>query len=103
MMQSIKEAQRQTILYYWEKGICEAPKIHALTGIPMRTIYYNLKKIREQGDVKHRRGNGQRKIITDTDAHKIGQYVRRDPTISTSSIASKLKEEGTMVSRITVM
>src|SRR5438128_307304 len=102
MSQSINERQRQVILHYWEKGICEAPKIQSLTKIPMRTIYYNLKKIREKGDVKHRGGNGRKKIITNIDARRIGQYVQRNPTISTKLIAGKLKEEGTMVSRITV-
>ena len=48
MSQSINERQRQVILHYWEKRICEAPKIQSLTKIPMRTIYYNLKKIREK-------------------------------------------------------
>ena len=102
MSQSINERQRQMILYYWEEGICEAPKIQSLTKIPMRTIYYNLKKIRQKGDVMHRGGNGRKKIITNIDACRIGQYVRRNPTISTKLIASKLKEEGTVVSRVTV-
>ena len=102
MSQSINERQRQMILYYWEEGIREAPKIQSLTKIPMRTIYYNLKKIRQKGDVTHRGGNGRKKIITNIDACRIGQYVRRNPTISTKLIASKLKEEGTVVSRVTV-
>ena len=63
------------ILYYWEEGICEAPKIQSLTKIPMRTIYYNLKKIRQKGDVMHRGGNGRKKIITNIDACRIGRYV----------------------------
>ena len=41
-------------------------------------------------------------VVTNIDARRIGQYVRRNPTISTKLIASKLKEEGTVVSRITV-
>src|SRR6185369_8257257 len=98
MSQAINERQRQMILYYWEEGIREAPKIQSLTKIPMRTIYYNLKKIRQKGDVTHRGGNGRKKIITNIDACRIGQYVRRNPTISTKLIASKLKEEGTVVS-----
>jgi len=81
MSQSGKETQRQTILYYWEKGIREAPKIQSLTKIPIRTIYYNLKKIKEKGDVKHRGGNGRKKIISNIDACRIGQYVRRNPTL----------------------
>ena len=90
------------ILHYWEKEIREAPKIQSLTKISMRTIYYNLKKIREKGDVKHRGGNGHKKIITNTNACRIGQYVQRNLTISIKLIASKLKEEGTVVSHITV-
>src|SRR6185437_1582201 len=101
MSQSINEIQRQTILYYWEKGIREAPRIQSLTKIPTRTIYYNLKKIREKGNLKHR-GNGRKRTITDINARRIGQYVRRNPTIFTKLIISKLKEEETAVSRITV-
>jgi Transposase len=103
MLSPTKEEQRQTILYYWKKGVHEAPKIHSLTEIPIRTIYYNLKKIKEQEDVTHRGGNGRKKIITGTIARKIGQFIRWEPNISVNSIVNKLNENGTTVSYMTVL
>jgi len=42
-------------LYYWEKEIHQAHKIHSLTKIP---IYYNIRK----RNAKHREGNGHKKV-----------------------------------------
>jgi hypothetical protein len=61
MSQSVNERQRQTILYYWEKGIREAPKIQLLTKIPMRTIYYNLKKNQGKRRCKAQKGKWSQK------------------------------------------
>jgi transposase len=102
MTKSKKEIQRETILYFWQQGVRKAPKIHSLTNIPLRTIYNNIKKIKKTGGVQYRNNNGRPSKITTSDSRKIGQFIRRDPTISAGMIAKKLSETGTKVSRVTV-
>src|ERR1043165_3861626 len=100
MAPSKKEAQQKPILHFWEQG--NAAEIHSKTKIPLRTIYNNLKKSKESGDIKRKSGSGRTKKITPRASRSIGQLIRRQPTISTKSIASKLKDVGVDVSRFTV-
>ena len=58
MVASKQESQRQMILHFWQQGIRTAAEIHSLTKFPLKTIYRNLKKIEETGDVKHKGGSG---------------------------------------------
>ena len=102
MTSSKQETQRQTILHFWERGERNAAKIHSLTKIPLKTIYRNLKKIEDTGDVKRKSGSGRIKKITPKTSHTIGQYIRRQPTLPAGSIAKKLKDTGVDVSRSTV-
>ncbi|RHZ84947.1 hypothetical protein Glove_74g325 [Diversispora epigaea] len=56
MASSKLEAQRQTILHFWRQEICNAAKIYSLT---LKTIYRNLKKLQDTGDVKRKGGSGR--------------------------------------------
>jgi Fe2+ or Zn2+ uptake regulation protein len=102
MTSSKLESQRQTILHFWQQGERNAAKIHSLTKIPLQTIYRNLKKIQDTGNVKHKGGSGRIKKITPNAARAIGQYIRRQPTLSAKSVAAKLKDIKVNVSRSTV-
>ena len=102
MTSSKQETQRQTILHFWENGIQNASKIHSLTKIPLKTIYRNLKKIKDTGDIKRKHGSGRIKKITPSASRAIGQYIRREPSISARSVAVKLEDIGVDVSRSTV-
>jgi len=99
---SKQETQRQTILHFWRQGIRNAIEIQSLTKIPISTICRNLKKIQDTGDIKHKGGNGRIKKITTNASRAIGQYIRRQPSISARSVADKLKDIGVDVSRSTV-
>jgi len=102
MVASKQESQCQMILHFWKQGIRTAAEIHSLTKFPLKTIYRNLKKIEETGDVKHKGGSGRIKKITADASRAIGQYIRRNPTLSSVSIAEKLDDIGVNVSRSTV-
>jgi len=54
MVNTKLEAQRQTILHHWLNGTCDAKEIHQKTQIPLRTVQWNLKKLKEHGTVAHR-------------------------------------------------
>ena len=102
MTSSKQETQRQTILHFWKKGTRNAAEIHSLTKIPLMTIYRNLKKIKVIGDVQHKSGSGRIKKITPNAFRAIGQYVQRESSISSQSIADRLEDIGVNVSRSTV-
>ena len=53
MMKSQPKTQQETILHFWNIGIRTAKGIHKATQIPMRTIYNNIKKLEEVGDLDH--------------------------------------------------
>jgi len=102
MTSSKQETQRQAILHFWRQGIRNAIEIQSLIKIPISTIRRNLKKIQDTGDIKHKGGNGCIKKITTNASRAIGQYIRRQPSISAGTVADKLKDIGVDVSRSTV-
>ena len=63
MTSSKKETQQKVILHLWEQGIRNTAEIHSRTKIPLRTIYNNLKKLKENGDIKRENGSGRIKKI----------------------------------------
>ena len=91
MVNSQLEAQRQTIIYYWLNSTCSAMEIHQKTGIPIRTIRYNLKKLKETGTIEHRRGNRRKMKVIQSISRIIGQQVRRNNTISTRQLTTKME------------
>ena len=48
------EAQRQIIKHYWNIGIHSAKQIYEITSISLCTVEYNLKKLREIGNIEHK-------------------------------------------------
>ncbi|CAF1550788.1 unnamed protein product [Rotaria sordida] len=80
-----------------------AAEIARQTKIPVRTIQYNLAKIRKEGSVEHRRGNGRPRKISAEDNVAIGQWIRRNNEITSTEIVEKLqKTKNLNVSRWTV-
>ncbi|CAG8712428.1 14253_t:CDS:2, partial [Funneliformis caledonium] len=51
--------------------------------------------------VKHKGDNGRIKKITTNTSRAIGQYIRRQPSISAGSVADKFKDIGVDISRST--
>ena len=50
-----------------------AAEIAQQTKIPVRTVRYNLAKIKKEGEMEHRCGNGRPRKITAEDSRAIGQ------------------------------
>lgn len=102
MTASKQEAQRQTILHLWRQNVRKASEIQLRTGIPIATIYRNLKKLENKGEIKYKKGNGRpRKIVGDI-SKALGQYLRRDSSLSSKTLAIKLAEKGISVSPTTI-
>jgi transposase len=98
-----KRSQREALSYLWNEGIRNAKEIHLRTGIPHSTIYENIKKLRKTGTTEHRRGNGRPKKITGSTKRTIGQYINRNPYITSRTLATKLANTGITVSYSTVL
>jgi hypothetical protein len=69
-------------LHYWNKGIRSAPAVHRQTSIPLRTIYYNINKLKQTNSLKHRGGNGRAYLLSGIEKKGIGQYIRRNNEIT---------------------
>ena len=55
MVNSRLETQRQTIYHYWLNGVQSPKEIHRKTNIPYRTVLDNLKKLRDTGNIEHKK------------------------------------------------
>ena len=60
-----KKSTPQVILHFWNQGIRSPLEIHKKTNIPIRTIKYNVKKIKDTGSVARKQGSSRPKKITD--------------------------------------
>ncbi len=91
MVNTRLEVQRQIIQHYWLNGINSAKEIQKKTGIPLRTIERNLKKLRETGNVNHQCNNGQKSKVTQTISRTIGQHMHKNTAVSTCQLAAKVQ------------
>ncbi len=91
MVNTKLEAQRQTIRHYWLNGIHSAKEIQQKTKIPLRTVEYNIKKLRETGSVDHRRKNGRKPKVTQAISRVIGQHVHKNTAVLTRQLAVKIQ------------
>lgn len=102
MTESKQERQRKTILHLWNEGVRNGCEIHARTNIPLSTIYDNIKKLKNNQTVDHAGGNGRPKKITGGASKALGQYIRRNSSISTRTLTKKLSQIGVEVSHMTI-
>jgi hypothetical protein len=84
------EAQQQTILHYWLKGIHSAKTVHQKAGKPLRTVKRNFKKLRKIGTVEHKRGNRRPSKVVKSVSRAIRQHVQRDTAVLTRQLAVKV-------------
>jgi len=96
------ENQRKSVLHLWENGIRNAKEIHARTKIGLSTIYKMINKLKQTGNLHHAKGNGRPKKITVVVSRALGQYVRRDTTVSTRTLATKVTNNYVDVSHVTI-
>lgn len=102
MSADIKKNQRKVLLQLWNDGVRDAKKIHALTKFPPSTIYDNLKRLKKSGSTKPAGGNGQPRKIDGASARALGQYIRRDTSLSTRNLAAKMLAKGIELSHQTI-
>ena len=97
-----KKTHPEVILHLWNEGIRSPKEIHEKTNIPLQTIKFYIKKIKDTGSVARKKGSGCPKKITGSTSIAIGQYLRRDPSVSSRKLEVKLTEKGLDVSYRTI-
>ena len=97
-----KKTHPEVILHFWNEGIQSPQEIHRKTNIPLRTIKFYIKKIKDTGSIARKEGSGRPKKITGGTSIAIGQYLRRDPSLSSRKLEGKLAEKGIDVTYRTI-
>ena len=82
---------RSVILDFHSLGYRCAAEIARRTKVPVRTVRYNVVKIRHQGYIEHRGGNGRPCKIPANINLSIGQWIRRNKEINVKQILQKLE------------
>ncbi|CAF4718130.1 unnamed protein product [Rotaria socialis] len=75
------KTKQSTILHYWNNGHRSPATIARITKIPIRTVKYNIIKIKNQSTIEDR----SRKITANDDKLALGQWIRRDTIARTGT------------------
>jgi transposase len=81
------------ILHFWSIGVRSPTTISRKTEINISTVNYNLKKLKESGNLDRRVGGEQKRKIKGGDAIAIGQYLKRNKELTVKDISMKLEEK----------
>jgi len=90
---NIMKTKRSAILHFWQNGERSPAAISRMTKISIRTVNYNIKKIKQQGTIEDRPRQGRPRKITGTDNIALGQWIRRDNESTSKQLAHKLLYE----------
>ncbi|CAF1344815.1 unnamed protein product [Rotaria sordida] len=67
------KTRRSAILHFWNSGQRSPAAISRITKIPLRTVKYNITKIKQQGTIEDRPRKGRPREITASDSKALGQ------------------------------
>lgn len=101
-MMCVDDVNAKAIQQLWDKGIRSANEIRKRTNLPRSTIYYNISKLKNNGSVAHRKRSGRPTKISSGITKVLIQKVKRNPAISTRSLAVNLLQKEVQVSHQTV-
>jgi len=84
------KTRRSAILHFWNSGQRSPTAISRITKIPLRTVKYNITKIKQQGTIEDRPRKGRPCKITASDSKAFGQRIRRNNEATSKELAQKL-------------
>ena len=64
--------------------------ISRITKTPLRTVKYNITKIKQQGTIEDRPRKGRSRKITGSDSIALGQWIRRNNEATSKELTQKL-------------
>src|SRR5437016_5247256 len=77
-------------------------EIQKRTGISSSTVYDNINKLKQSGTIQHIKGSGRPRKIEANASRALAQYIRRDSSISTRTLATRLSSSVVDVSYRTI-
>ena len=97
------KTRRSAILHFWNNGHRSPATISRITKTPLRTVKYNIRKIKQLGTIEDRSCKGRPRTITASDSIALGQWIRRNSEATSKELAQKLlHDRGLNVSQWTV-
>ena len=85
---------RNRLHYLYSDGITNARQLHNLTGIPLSTVYDNLKKFSAGGDASRRLGSGRQPIYDVNNRRCIAQLALVHPIWSAKQLGMEVARRG---------
>lgn len=88
-------ANRLRLQHLYKAGIRSPSRLHKLTGIPLTTIYDNIKRFEEQRGAERAAGSGRHRILKPNDRRRIAQFAVHHPGWSSIKIRNEAVKRGT--------
>ena len=97
------KTRRSAILHFWNNSHRSPATISRITKTPLRTVKYNIRKIKQQDTIEDRPRKGRSRTITASDSIALGQWIRRNNEATSKELAQKLLHDRALnVSQSTV-
>ena len=97
------KTRRSAILHFWNNGHRSPTTISRITKTSLRTVKYNIRKIKQQGTIEDRPRKGRPRTIAASDSIALDQWIRRNNEATSKELAQKLlHDRGLNVSQLTV-
>ena len=97
------KTRRLAILHFWNNDHRSPAAISRITKTPLRTVKYNIRKIKQQGTIEDRLREGRPRTITASDSIALGQWIRRNNEATSKELTQKLlHDRGLNVSQWTI-
>ena len=85
-----RKTKRSIILHFWNNGERSATTVFRITKIPLRTVKYNIAKIKQQSRIEDRLRSDRLRKPTINDSMALSQWICRNKQITTKELAEKL-------------
>ena len=87
-----RKMKHLTILHFWNNEERSATTISRTTKTSLRTVKYNIAKIKQQSRIEDRPRSGRPRKLTINDNKALNQWIQRNKQITTKELAEKLLE-----------
>ena len=84
------KTKHSAILHFWNNGYRSPATISPITKTPLRTVKYNITRIKQQGTTEDRPREGRSRKITASDSIARGQWMRRNNEATPKGLAPTL-------------
>ena len=91
------------IIHFWNNGHRSPAAISHIINTSLRTVKYNIRKIKQQGTIEDRPSKGRPRMVTASDSIALGQWIKRNKEATSKELTQKLlHDRGLNVSQWTI-